>query len=164
MKKAIILAALMSLAGYGHSVFADEAHHPAQDEKAAASTVDKATTDTGKPMERMHENMQKMQAQMQKIMQTKDPKEREKLLNEHWQSMHDAMKTMRGMGGGMKMSGGGKAGGMMDGGMMGGSGKTQSRMMSGDMMGGGKMMEDRMDMMQMMMEQMMEHMGAMEAR
>ncbi len=84
----------------------------------------------------MVERMKLMQAQMDKLRQTTDPKEREKLLAEHMKSMHEGMQMMRGAGGGMMgMMGGGQAAGGQ----------------------GMQMMEGRMDMMQMMMEQMMQH-------
>jgi hypothetical protein len=84
---------------------------------------------------------------MNRIQQTTDPKERQKLLQEHMQTMREQMKDMRAMGGGMMMGmmGQEKGKGMHDGTMM----DPKSR---------GKMMQDRMDMMQMMMEQMMEQM------
>lgn len=46
----------------------------------------------------MREHMQRMQEQMNKIAQTTDPQERQRLLQEHWQSMYQDMQTMRGMG------------------------------------------------------------------
>ena len=48
--------------------------------------------------QKMREHMQRMQEQMNKIAQTTDPQERERLLQEHWQSMYQNMQTMRGMG------------------------------------------------------------------
>jgi len=57
--------------------------------------------------------MLKMHEQMHKIMQAKDPKQRDKLMQEHMQMMQEHMKTMGGMMGG----------GMMGQGMMGGDGK-----------------------------------------
>jgi hypothetical protein len=106
-----------------------------------------------------------MQQQMDRIRQTKDPKERQKLLQEHMQSMQEGMSMMRGMGGPMMM---GMMGGQKDAmgpGMMGGG---QKGGMGPGMMGGGPMAgmdpkqqqeftQRRMDMMQMMMEQMMQH-------
>ena len=91
-----------------------------------------------KLQQQMIERMKTMQAQMDKIRQTTDPKERDKLFAEHMKSMQEGMQMMRGMGGGMM------GGGMMGGGQRGGGQSAQ-------------MMEGRMDMMQMMMEQMMQH-------
>jgi len=73
----------------------------------------------------------------------------------HMQAMQENMKMMRGMGSPM-MKGGGEHGGMMMRDMKGG-------MTEGDMMKRHAMMEQRMDMMQMMMEQMMQHDQAMES-
>jgi len=93
-------------------------------------------------MAQMQERMKTMQAQMERLHKTTDPAERRKLIQEHMQSMRDGMTMMRGMGGPMMgMMGGGKGRGMM-----GGDPKQRE-----------EMMERRMDMMHMMMEQMMQH-------
>lgn len=47
---------------------------------------------------RMLENMQQMHDQMAKIWSTRDPAERRRLVQEHWQDMYRNMQTMRGMG------------------------------------------------------------------
>ena len=96
-----------------------------------------------KHMSKMQENMKTMQQQVAKLRATSDPKERQKLMREHMQTMQENMKTMRGMGGPMMMGGGPMAG--MD-------PKNQQEMMG-----------HRMDMMQMMMEQMMQHDQAMDS-
>lgn len=83
----------------------------------------------------MQQNMKKMHQQMDKIAATTDPDERQKLMQEHMQTMQETMKAMRSMGGPM-MPGG--------------------RMKSGDVKMRQEAMEKRMDMMQMMMEQMMQ--------
>jgi hypothetical protein len=100
--------------------------------------------------------MKKMQQQMDKIRATTDPKERQKLMDEHMRSMNEGMTMMRGMGGPMMM--GGKPGAMGPG-MMGGDQKSGMGpgMMGGDPKQQQEMMGRRMDMMQMMMEQMMQH-------
>lgn len=67
--------------------------------------------DIDKQMGTMQESMLRMHEQMHKIMQSRDGKEREKLMQEHAQMMQDMM------GSGM-MSGGAKDG-KMDGGMKG---------------------------------------------
>ena len=54
--------------------------------------------------------MKAMQAQMDKIRNTTEPTERQKLMQEHMQAMQENMKAMRGMGG--------KKGDMKDGDMM----------------------------------------------
>ena len=72
--------------------------------------------------QQMRDHMQRMQEQMSKIAQTTDPQERQRLMQEHWQSMYQGMQTMRGMGwmfgGGSMMGPGMMSGGMMSGGMM----------------------------------------------
>ncbi len=46
----------------------------------------------------MLENMQRMHDQMAQVWSTKDPAERERLLQKHWRDMYQSMQTMRGMG------------------------------------------------------------------
>jgi len=143
MKTSILIPAIVACALSAPIVSAQEKSAPA---KPAMSM------DMDKQMPRMQENMQ---TQMDKIRKTTDPKERQKLMQEHMQAMQENMKAMRGMGGPM-MKGGAEDGGMMMGGKKGG-------MMEGDMMKRHAMMEKRMDMMQMMMEQMMQHDQMMES-
>ena len=81
----------------------------------------------------MHEHMQKMQQQMEKIRATNDPQERDRLVQEHMKSMQEGMKMMHHMGG--PMMGGGKGG---------------PGAMSGESRGRHEMMAQCMDMMQKM--------------
>jgi hypothetical protein len=84
----------------------------AQVEKPAAKPRAGMQVDP-KMQQQMTDRMKTMQAQMEKIRQTTDPKEREKLLAEHMKSMQEGMQMMRGMGGGMMgMMGGGMGAGM----------------------------------------------------
>ena len=79
--------------------------------------------DPGQYGQQMSEHMQRMQEQMNKIAQTTDPQERQRLMQEHWQSMYQNMQTMRGMGwmwDGYMMGRGMMGPGMMGPGMMGG--------------------------------------------
>ena len=48
--------------------------------------------------QQMRGHMQRMQEQLNKIAQTTDPQQRQRLLQEQWQSMYQDMQTMRGMG------------------------------------------------------------------
>ena len=48
--------------------------------------------------QQMLDHMGRMQEQMNKIAQTTDPKERQRLMEEHWRTMYQDMQTMRGMG------------------------------------------------------------------
>jgi len=114
-------------------------------EDHAAHGQPAVSKDTDTQMSRMQENMKKMQQQMQELQTTTDPKERKKLMQVHMQTMQENMKAMRGMGGPMM-----KGGGMMMGGKKGGAA-------DGHMMQRHEMIENRMDMMQTMMEQMMQH-------
>ena len=157
LKLSIFLASLFALP---MTQAADEddhsAHHPDADQQQAAPAPDEKAA--GMAMGKMRENMKKMQEQMQKIHATTDPAERRKLMKEHMQSMQEGMKMMGRMGGGMK---GGdmmaKAKKDQGGSMMEDGGGDKGGMMGGMMMKKHKKMEDRMDMMQMMMEQMIEH-------
>ena len=131
------------------------AHHPDTGQQQAAPAQDEKAA--GIKMEKMQEKMKKMQEQMEKIHAAKDPQERQKLMQEHVQSMQEGMKMMGRMGGGMK-----------GGDMMAKAKKSQGEAMTdaGDgmemcmMMKKQKSVESRMDMMQMMMEQMTEHEAA----
>jgi protein CpxP len=88
-------------------------------------------------MNNMHSQMQKMQATMDSIHKEKDPKKQQKLINQHMSSMQKGMHGMM-MGKGNKSS------------MMMGNGHTSGSI------------NQRLDMMQMMMGQMMNHMEVME--
>jgi len=101
----------------------------------------------------MEQNMKDLQLQMDKIHRTSDPKERQRLMDAHMQAMQDHMKAMRDMGGPMMK------GGMHDR-MMGGK---NGGMTNDDIMKMQEMQNTRLDMMQMMMEQMMQRDQVMEA-
>lgn len=130
------------------------AHHPGADQsQATPAQDDKAAM----KMDKMQEKMKTMQEQMGKIHAAKDPQERKKLMKEHMQSMQEGMKMMGGMGAGMR-----------GGDMMAKARKDQAESITdvGDgmemcmMMKKHKSVEARLDIMQMMMEQMMEHESA----
>jgi hypothetical protein len=143
------------------NVWADDAHaahHPestvqttgASATKPASVAQSGSTPGSARHSDEARDLMQKMMTQMDRIRETKDPVERKRLLDEHMQTMQDAMRAMHPVGGPM----------MMD--MMGGQGMggVASRTESGQRNTAPKqrmnMMEERMDMMQMMMEQMLE--------
>ncbi|MBI5613287.1 MAG: hypothetical protein HY942_09525 [Gammaproteobacteria bacterium] len=117
MKNSVFIVAAVAMALSAPVVAVDE-HHPDQKgapaKAAPKETKAPAAMDGGMPM--MQENMLKMHETMHKIMQAKDPKERERLMQEHRQAMQENMKMMQGMMGG-------PGGGMMGPGMMGGDGK-----------------------------------------
>jgi hypothetical protein len=111
----------------------------AQDKPAAKPPAGSAIDRDWQPM---IDHMKKMVAEMERIQQTTDPMERQKLMAEHMRQMHQGMGMMRGMGG--------PAMGMMHGGMRGHQRPAgpDHRM---------QWMEYRMDMMHTMMEHMMQH-------
>ncbi len=162
MKKIPLVLALAGLAWVLPAYAVDE-HHPEDQKTPPAKTAPKESTtqkqapaaqkpsapaaQTGAMQMGMMGNMEKMQAQMQRLMQTQDPKEREKLLHEHMQTMQESMKMMSGMMS-QGMMGGGKSGDAK-------SGQGMFLGMSADQRM--QMMEQRMDMMQKMMEQMLTH-------
>jgi hypothetical protein len=88
-------------------------------------------------MNNMQGQMQKMQATMDSIHKEKDPKKQQELINQHMSSMQ---KGMRGM-------------------MMGKGNKSDMMMGKGHTSGS---INQRLDMMQLMMEQMMNHMEVMD--
>ncbi|HTN32815.1 MAG TPA: hypothetical protein VL091_02295 [Marinobacter sp.] len=109
-------------------------------------------------MQQMHKNMSRMQ-DMAPMMRESSGQSRQKLMQEHMKLMQEQMHLMRGgmMGGRGMMNGQGMMSGQ---GMMGGQGmhghsgqgrpgiKTEDRI---------ELIEKRMDQMQLMMEQMLEH-------
>ena len=107
MKKSLLIAVLAALPLTASLAWADDAHHPDKDKKPATAMTDK---DKQMQMGKMQENMLSMHEQMHKIMQSSNPNEREKLMQEHAKMMQDNMRMMHGM----------KSGGMMEQGMMGG--------------------------------------------
>ena len=151
------------------------AHHPGADQSQAVPAPDDKAA--AMKMEKMQEKMKKMQDLMSKIHSTSDPKERERLMKEHMESMREGMKSMHAMmdKGGMGMMGKKKPGDDASAekdahqpgdnapaGTPAGGGQGGEMMMGGDMMKGGMMkmhtkMQDRMDAMQRMMEQLIEH-------
>ena len=104
--------------------FADDAHHPGEQARPAPS----------EPAGKMPAMMSRMHDQMMQIHATSDPKERERLMNEHMKTMHESMPMMQGL----------KEGPGMD---------SSQRMDA---------MSRRMDMMEQMMKQMLEHQKARE--
>jgi hypothetical protein len=136
------------------TVYAEQAHHPEQQEIKGAMPA-QGQPAMGGMMEKMKKHMKKMMQQMDAIHKTDDLEKRDKLLQEHMQSMREGMQMMRGMGGGMMKGMMGEGGG----GMMKGGGMTQSDSKSpgDDKDMRHRTMEQRLDMMQMMMEQMMQH-------
>ncbi len=127
------------------------AHHPDADQSQAAPGQDDKAAAT--KMGEMQDRMKKMQELMSKIHSTSDPKERDKLMREHMESMREGMKSMRAM-----MDKGGMMGKKKDASSGSPAGGDQGgEMMMGGMMKMHKSMQGRMDAMQKMMEQVIEH-------
>lgn len=160
MNKITFLAAFTGLSLMAMPLYADDAHHPEKAQKAAGGKTATKPAESEMAAEKRvkpaQDIMRKLQDQMEKIRKTDDPQERQRLMQEHMQTMKEGMKELRGMGGMkmMDMGKGGKQGGMMMG--MGEGGKKGGMMMGGDMMKMHDMMEMRMEMMEMMMDQMMQ--------
>jgi len=111
-------------------------------------------------MSQMHTNMTLMQSQMDKIHATTNPNERQKLMQAHMQAMQESMAMMESMSKPMTMDAS-QSGGMAMGGDKGKQG--DKGMMGGDMMKHHQMMQERMGMMTTMMQQMLDHLQAMES-
>lgn len=171
MKHLILAAATIALVPTMPSAGAQKAGAAS----SAPSTQTASAAEFDKQLAVMRDYMAQMQVQMDKIAQTQDPQERQRLLQEHWTSMQAAMSVMHGMwgpnGAMMGCCGGASApGAMMGRGMMMGPG-----MMGGPMMGWGHMrgyydkltpeqirqrqymMDQYLPMQQMMMDHMMWH-------
>jgi hypothetical protein len=134
-----------------------QAHHP--EDTAQGETSQSDTTASAPPMTSpMLQRMEEMQSHWEKLSQTTDPAERQKLMQEHRQKMRELATMMRDMQGNCP----GGSQGMMMGGqgmMMGGMHKR----MHGDhdmammwMMAAHREMEKRLDLMQTVIEQLLE--------
>ncbi len=125
---------------FASSVFADAAHHPGNPSANARMP--------GADMMAAH--MEMMRSQLDRISSATSDAEREAAMTEHMQAMQQGM----GMAGGQAMPMGMSGCPMMQGGMMGGHAM-------GDMGQRMHQLEQRMDMMQMMMKNMMGARGPM---
>ena len=179
MKKLLISCVVAGSFAGMPVVYADDAHHPEKGGASESKTTpgkdvlpkqpaapDKAMSGTGgvvgDQLAKAQERMKQAQTLMAKLREAKDPDERKMLMHEHTQALRDTMGMMRdmqmmcmmGAAQGQRMMGSGQEMGCGQGmGMMGqGKGKGQS----GGMMPMHRMMEERIGMMQMMMEQMFE--------
>ena len=90
MFKTLISVACLVLAALGTDARADD---PKQ---SSGCNMDMAP---------MQERMKGMRGQMEKIRATSDPKEKERLMEEHYKSMQQSMSMMQGMMGGGMMHG-----------------------------------------------------------
>lgn len=153
MKKLLMGSVVAALLMGAPVVYADDAHHheqggapaakPAVPDKSMSHAEGSSAADA--QMVKAQERMKQAQALMVKLREAKNPAERQKLMREHTQAMHDTIGMMRGM----KMDmGSGQGMGMM--------GQDKGQMQTCGMMPMHRMMEGRMEMMQMMMEQMLD--------
>ena len=159
------------------------AHAAPPPPRAPAARATEPASMSAKHLSAMEARMKLMQGQMRRICETKSPEVRAKLLREHMRTMMEQMRAMSVMGGPMMSR-------MMHRGMMGGISMGHGKMGSGDrhassakqhprgengmrddlqdrldmmrMMMEQSHMQDRLDMMQMMMGQMMGQMQAMQ--
>jgi len=120
---------------------------------------DQPADEQAQMMQKMHQRMQTMRQQMEKIHATEDPAERKRLMLEHLQSMRGVMMMMRDMNQTMMPPGGedGAGAGHEPGAPQCIEDTAQCRQMNSlaDRQG---QMEQRMGMMQMMMQIMMQQM------
>lgn len=139
------ITAIAASLAFATSAFADDAHHPQQAPEPGAVPTEPAAP----AVQKMKDNLKKMQAQLDRIAAVKTDEERQKATAEHMQTMQENMKMASGMRAGMTDCP------MMEGGMMGKGGMGMMGGNSSDAMAKHmERMEKRMDMMQMMMEQM----------
>ncbi len=93
-KQILIAVCVGSLAGVA---MADDAHHP---ENAPAPAVSAPAAKSESPkmgMAGMQDHMKRMQEQMVKLRAASDPKERERLIDEHVKTMQESMSMMQAM-------------------------------------------------------------------
>jgi len=151
MKKTSLFIVLLSFA------FTCAAQQPSSDRGAATppqSQQDQQMQMQMQQMQQMESRMQAMRALMERIQNTNDPEERQRLLDEHAQSMEQGMMMM-----GRMMPGPG--GGQRQGGQC---AETDAACQMQRMQNQQQMMGQHMGMMRMMMEQMMGQMMQREAQ
>ena len=95
MNKMILLAVLASVVISAQPVLAQQAD-PVE-KSAKMQQVAPNIEEFDKHLAQMQENLKQMDALMEKISKTKDPKERQQLLQQYWTAMQGAMGTMHGM-------------------------------------------------------------------
>jgi len=159
MKSTLLTGITVVMMTLSTATFSDKAHHKDDDAQQPASGMQQPTGMPMMDMGAMHKQMGKMQKTMKQIQSTDDAKARQDLMRQHMQEMHQGMGMMSGD---MQKKMMGQMGGEHT---MPGKIKGARTMMDDDemanpktLMKGQKMMKQRMDMMQGMMGQMMEHM------
>jgi hypothetical protein len=141
LSRRFAMTAIAASLAFATPAFADDAHHPQQAPEPGVVPAESAAP----TVQKMQDNVKKMQAQLDRIAAAKTDEERQKAMAEHMQTMQENM----------KMAGGMMGCPMMDSGMMGKGGMGMMGGNAPDAMGKHmEQMEKRMDTMQMMMEQM----------
>jgi hypothetical protein len=127
------------------------AHHPAQSAQPGAEATSSHDHDDGKPSP-VQENMTKIEGLMEQIRAATDPSQKRELLSQHLQALREQMRLISSRPSDLKMSM--KEGGKKDDGMM------REMMKDGCMMGAGMMMhkkmDQRVDMLERMLQQLIE--------
>jgi len=152
MKRHTLFATLMLSALAMQSVLADDAHHPDQKAGAVAPAAEQT-------IQKMQANTKRMQSQLEQMAKSKDPNQRQQMMQAYMQTMQENMMAGRSMMGGMmncSMMEDGMIGGMD---MMGGKGGMIGQGMHGGMAGQDDMMTKRMDMIEKRMDMMQMNMG-----
>lgn len=134
MKKLMLPIAAACLSLYSLSSLATEHTQPATSQSTGSSN-----TESDAQKEKLQAQIKQMQTEMDKIRQASDPQERQRLMDNHWQSMQEGMGMMKNMHG---------------------SGMWNCDMMQDGVTDG----EGWMNMMNMMMEQMRQHQEFMQPR
>lgn len=157
MKK-LAMTTLAAALAFGLPAFAEDAHHPQTAPGANSAPAKPAAKNPTQTLQKMQDNVKKMQPQLDRIAKAKTDEERQKAMAEHMQTMQSNMQMARSMQadtmGCPMMEDMGQ--GMMGKGGMGMMGGAQSDGSPQHM----QQMEKRMDMMQDMMKTMMDRMPA----
>jgi hypothetical protein len=147
----LAMSAIAASLAFATPAFADDTHHPEKGQEAKVASA-KPAAKTAPTVQKMQDNVKKMQAQLDRIAKAKTDEERQMAMAEHMQTMQENMKLARGMQAGMMDCP------MMEGGMMGkgGMGMMEDAAQPGGSSERMQQIEKRMDMMQMMMERTMQ--------
>lgn len=94
LKPTFIAACLFA---FGTAAFAEDAHHPADAKQPPAALPAQPSGKAMGGMGPMHEHMKLMHEQMVQIRAATDPKEKQRLIEEHMKTMEQSMSTMQGM-------------------------------------------------------------------
>lgn len=97
MKNIFLTAAISMVIVTGAPVNAQPTNTSDKSAKAQHEAPDVVEFD--KQAAQIQENIKTMQAQMDKVRQTQDPQERQKLLQDHWVTMQNNMRLMQSMWG-----------------------------------------------------------------